>query len=123
MENQSNDPALMARNQKACQNACAFAAKPAARRVTKSGYETAASYVGIVAQLDDKHRVIICKDAIQWIIQVRCGQRCGQARWTGKSYLTTPEAVMAASHALCGPLRGKVLDLLRALPAKPEVNS
>ena len=123
MDNQSNDLALMARDQESCQNACAFAAKPVARRVTKICYETADPYVGVVAQLDDKHRVVICKDAIQWIIQVRCGQRCGQARWTGKSYLTTPEAVVAASHALCGPLRGKVLDLLRALPAKPEVNS
>lgn len=121
MENQVQEPALMARNQEICQNACA--AKPTARRVAKSSHESADDYVGVVTSLDDKHRVIICKDAIQWIIKVRRGQRGGQARWVGKSYFTTSKAVINASHALCGPLHSKVLHKLQAPPAKPEVLS
>jgi len=121
MDNQLNEPALGARDQEICPDARSGTVKPIAARVAKSCYETADTYVGVIAQLDDKHRVIICKDAIQWIVQVRRGQRCSQPQWVGKSYLTTPKAVIATSDALCGPLRSDTLRKLRALPPRPEV--
>jgi hypothetical protein len=121
MKNQSNNLALMARDQEPCSNVCVGTVEQVALRTSKSSHETANNYVGLITQLGTKHRLIICKDAIQWIIQVKRGQRCGRARWVGKSYLTTPNAVINACHALCGPLRGNLLNKLRALPSNPEV--
>ena len=121
MKIQTKEPAPQARNKPACANS--GGAKPSKTRIptTKSHYETADNYVGVIAYLDERHRVIICKDALQWIIQGKRGQRRGQRRWTEKSYLTSPEGVIKASHALCGPLAPNVLATLRALPSKPEV--
>ncbi len=110
MKNQHNELALMARDQELRPNACVRTVKATVRRIGKSSNETANTYVGVVTKLDDKHRLIICKDAIQWIIQVKRGQRCGQARWVGKSYLTTPDAAIKACHALCSELDSKQLN-------------
>ena len=90
-------------------------------RTLKNSHETADDYVGVIVRLDECHRVIICKDAIQWIIQVKRNQKGRQETWRGRSYLTTPEAVMKLSVAFCGPLAPDVLAKLQALPAKPGV--
>lgn len=92
-------------------------------RYAKSHHETTDNYVGVITQLDARHRLILCKDAIQWIIQVKGGQRCGRARWTGKSYITCPKAVIEASHSLCGQLTGETIAKLCALPSKPGAKS
>ena len=99
-----------------------YAVRPSVRiktRQVKSHHESADSYVGVIAQLDDRHRVILCKDGLQWIIQVRRGQRRRHGNWRGKSYITCPQALIRLSDALCGPLSSKTMDILRALPARP----
>jgi hypothetical protein len=94
MKNQSNNLALMARDQEPCSNVCVGTVEQVALRTSKSSHETANNYVGLITQLGTKHRLIICKDAIQWIIQVKRGQRCGRARWVGKSYQTAQSALL-----------------------------
>jgi hypothetical protein len=121
MKTRTNGTAPKARNEPACLNASNAMPLATTLRTSKGHYETADNYVGVIAQLDDRHRVIICKDALQWILQVRRGQRGRQAEWKGKSYLTTPDAVIRVSDALCGPLARDVLIKLQALPSKPGV--
>ena len=89
-----------------------------AARHSQNHHETAEGYLGVIARLDDRHRVIVCKDQVQWIIQVRRGERRGQPRWTGVRYAQTREALIAAGHALCSPLPGDCLAKLSALPSR-----
>lgn len=121
MKIQMNGPAPKPRNDQSCPISNDAALSPAVLRLVKSHHETADNYIGVIIHLDEEHRVIICKDALQWIIQVKRGQKRSQPQWVGKSYLTTAKAVIAASDALCGPLGPDTLAKLHALPSKPEV--
>ena len=106
------------------QKSCAFGpAITAKTRHAKSHHETADTYVGVITYLDARHRLILCKDAMQWIIQVKRGQGRRQANWKGMSYLTCPNAVIKASDKLCGPLSGETIAMLWALPSKPGAQS
>ncbi len=79
-------------------------------------HESADEYSGIVARLSAKHRVIICKDRIQWILQRRDGERHGRARWAGVGYFLTRKALLRASRALCTRIDPAALAALAALP-------
>ena len=46
-------------------------------------------YPRIVARLNDRWRIIECRDRVQWILQ----KRTAEARWTGRSYCRTAEAL------------------------------
>jgi hypothetical protein len=59
-----------------------------------------------VTYLDARHRVIECRDAIQWIVQVREGKR-----WVGTSYCRNRDVLIERSGA-----KGDALAILRALP-------
>jgi len=48
--------------------------------------ETSSNYPHIVCNIGRYRRVILCKDALQWIIQSSDGESGGVRRWTGKSY-------------------------------------
>jgi len=89
--------------------------------VARNTHESADDYIGFVSDLDARPRVILCRDGIQWIIQVRRGQNRRRGAWRGKSYLTTRESLIAARDTLCGPLTPAAYAALTALPAKPEV--
>ena len=78
--------------------------------------ETANDYIGIVARLCDRYRVIVCKDRIQWILQRRDGERHGRSRWAGVGYFRTREALLRASRALCGRIDPTALAALALLP-------
>ncbi|MBD3679746.1 MAG: hypothetical protein HUJ27_15275 [Rhodobacteraceae bacterium] len=69
-------------------------------------------------RLDARHRVIVCKDGIQWIVQRRRGQRCGRARWAALGYCTTRKALIRVCHSSCGVLDPKALASLEALPER-----
>ena len=79
-------------------------------------HESADDYRGIVARLCPRHRVITCKDRIQWILQRRDGERHGRARWAGMGYFLTREALLRASRALCARIDPAALAALAALP-------
>jgi hypothetical protein len=60
----------------------------------KSHIESADNYRRVVARLNGKWRVIACRDGIQWILQRRHGpERPAGARWEGRSYCRTSEAL------------------------------
>lgn len=50
------------------------------------------NYDYMVAWLGDKHRLIECKDNIQWILQERDGK--GEKRWRNVKFMNTREGVL-----------------------------
>lgn len=51
--------------------------------------EEADSYPAVVFKIGPNWRLIVCKDAIQWIIQNRSGSDNGEPRWRGQKYSRT----------------------------------
>ncbi|MCL7404461.1 hypothetical protein MWN63_00510 [Paradonghicola geojensis] len=79
-------------------------------------HETADDYGRIIARLNNNWRVIVCKDARQWILQRRDAQRSGRARWKAAGYFLTKSALIRASRTFCGPVAPKAVATLSALP-------
>jgi hypothetical protein len=66
----------------------------------------------VVASLNDKTRVIRCKDNIQWIVQRKSGEH-----WQGRSFCRTRSALIReAKHRLGPDLPQAALQILQALP-------
>ena len=79
-------------------------------------HETADTYHGVVTQLCDRHRVVICKDSIQWILQRR--KNGGAERpWRGVGYFLTRDALIRTSATLCGRIDPAAMAIFLALPA------
>jgi hypothetical protein len=82
------------------------------RRRERHELESCDEYARVVARLDDRTRVIECRDGVQWIIQ-RGHPSNGVLRWDGVSFCRTKEALLR-----CAGVQNPVLD---ALPARfPE---
>ena len=82
---------------------------------TSTHHETADDYHGTIAQLCARHRVVVCKDAIQWILQHR--KKGGAERsWRAVGYYLTRDALIRASASLCGRIDPCALATLAALP-------
>ena len=64
--------------------------------------ETSDSYEGVICRIAKTHRVILCKDGLQWIIQSSDGERGGRRRWTGKSYTTSRDKLIKLCRRLDG---------------------
>lgn len=77
--------------------------------------ETSDDYSGVIAHLCARHRVIVCKDAIQWILQQR--KNGGAERpWRGVAYIRTRNALVRVSANLCGRIDPAAVAILAALP-------
>ncbi|MBF9031701.1 hypothetical protein HKCCE3408_14970 [Rhodobacterales bacterium HKCCE3408] len=85
-------------------------------RTAANFHETADTYAGVMCHLCPRHRVIACKDGLQWILQRRDGQRAGRPRWTGVGYFRTRNALIAVSRALCKRMDPNGMAMLVALP-------
>jgi hypothetical protein len=85
-------------------------------RTSATHHETSDTYTGVIAQLCPRHRVIICKDAIQWILQRRDTQRAGRPRWTGIGYFRTRSVLIAVSRTVCARIDPNAMAILAALP-------
>jgi hypothetical protein len=73
------------------------------------------NYAKVIAQLAPRWRVIICKDGIQWILQQRSVPFPNTGTWSGKSYSTTRDALIAACSdrgLLSEPSEEQLLDAL-----------
>ena len=83
-------------------------------------HETADAYTGVVALLSARHRVVVCKDAIQWILQHRKKEA---PSGPGGVLVTTStrEALIRASASLCGRVDPCAMAILAALPDTSEV--
>jgi hypothetical protein len=80
--------------------------------------EEADGYGAVVAQLNDNWRVIVCRSGIQWILQRRGGERHGRARWEGRSYCRTNEAIKRLSRRFAGAMEPAAAATLAALPER-----
>ena len=73
------------------------------------------SYAKVIAQLAPRWRVITCKDGLQWILQQRSVPFPNTGTWSGKSYSTTRDALIAACSdrgLLSEPSARQALDAL-----------
>jgi hypothetical protein len=85
------------------------------RIIRKACHETSDTYGEIVAILDQRHRVIVCKDGIQWITQRR--KSGGAARpWRAMGYYTTRKALIRACALLECEVEPADMSLLAELP-------
>ena len=78
--------------------------------------ESDAAYSQIVAQLNDRWRVIVCKDGIQWILQQRRGERRGTARFDGRSYSRIRDGLLRVCREFAGEIGPEATNILRGLP-------
>ncbi|AXI54843.1 hypothetical protein C1J05_10355 [Sulfitobacter sp. JL08] len=81
----------------------------------KACHETSDTYGAIVAVLDHKHRVIVCKDGIQWITQRRKSGGADRP-WRGLGYYTNRKALIRACALLECEIEPAVMSLLAELP-------
>lgn len=88
----------------------------AKKRAQRQHHETADDYLGLVAQFDERWRVIVCKDGIQWILQRRDAERSGQPRWKAVSMSQTRDALIRVSRTKIGVLVPNVIAVLDRLP-------
>jgi hypothetical protein len=78
--------------------------------------ERSDQYNGVVCVINDRWRVIVCKDGIQWILQKsKSGGGHGRA-WRGVSYLTTKRALIEACAQHYGHCETAAPAVLEALP-------
>lgn len=81
--------------------------------------EAADDYLRIICHLSRTVRIIICRDELQYIVQVRDGKRAGAPRWTGKRYCQTREGLIAACRALCAAPDPDAMVMVESLPDLP----
>ena len=75
-------------------------------------------YTGVIAYLNPRWRVIICKDGRQFILQYRSSKHMNKGMWLGKSYPTTREALrcVCSSRGLLSDPKARAE--LEALPER-----
>jgi hypothetical protein len=95
---------------------------PAARESdrARSQAEEADDYHAVVARLNGTWRIIVCSAANQWVLQRRRGKRCGRARWEGRSFCRTSEALNRLSRTHAGVIDPTAAAILAALPDRIE---
>lgn len=78
--------------------------------------ESAETYGRVVVRLNPKWRVILCRPAIQWILQrYKAWGRHG-ADWRSVRYLTNRDHLIATCAALSGRVDPAMLSVLATLP-------
>jgi len=77
--------------------------------------ETADDYAKVVARLDERHRIIVCRDNLQWILQRR-DRRTGTRPWASLRYCQTREALIRDCRHFCKRIDPNALAVLEALP-------
>jgi hypothetical protein len=80
--------------------------------------EEADDYCAIVVKLNENWRVIVCAAGIQWVLQRRRGERRGRARWAGRSYCRTKEAITRLSRRHAGPIDPVAAANMAAMPER-----
>ena len=80
--------------------------------------EEADDYHAVVARLNEGWRVVICAGGIQWVLQKRAGERHGRARWEGRSFCRTSEALNRLSRKCAGVIEPTAAAILASLPER-----
>lgn len=74
-------------------------------------------YHGVVAVLNDRWRVVTCRDGLQWIVQ-GLRKRRDERGWQGRSYCHTREGLHQACARLPGSIRANARAVLDRLPER-----
>lgn len=85
--------------------------------------ETSDLYMGVVARPLTNLRIAVCRNGIQWLVQVRDGERAGRPRWRVCAYVMTRPGLISA---LCryGPLSQRdAAEVVDALPSRQSVTN
>jgi hypothetical protein len=71
-------------------------------------------------KINTRWRLIECKDGVQFILQrLHAGaETAAGARWEGRSYCRTTEALICCCRAYCGPIDPAASAVLALLPAR-----
>jgi hypothetical protein len=77
--------------------------------------EESDDYPRVVAVLNDRWRVIVCGNSIQWILQQRRGVR---DNWRGRSFCCASAALVRCAREHAGELGGAALVILLRLPER-----
>lgn len=80
--------------------------------------ESDEAYFGVIAMLNDKWRVIACRDGIQWVFQHKAGERHGTARFDGRSYSRTKNALILLCREHADEISPAAMSILTALPER-----
>ena len=84
--------------------------------------ETSDLYMAVVARPLTNLRIAVCRNAIQWLVQVRDGERHGAARWKTCAYVTTRPGLIAALRR-SGPLsEPDATGVVDALPSRQQAS-
>lgn len=79
------------------------------------------AYLGVVVRLNDRWRVIVCRNGIQWILQTAKKRRDGTA-WEGRSYCRTREGLNRCVSRLAGRISAGSEAVLAGLPDMAEAS-
>ena len=69
----------------------------------------------VVADLNARWRVIVCRNQMQWILQRRRG---GANHWRGYWFCRSREALIRGAHERAGQISGTALAILLRLPER-----
>lgn len=82
-----------------------------------SQHETADNYVKVITHLCPRHRVIVCKDAIEWALQHR--KKGGAERLCRcLGYFRSRDALLRVNASFCGRMDPIALTILLGLRAQ-----
>ena len=97
-------------------DAARAALEPIKKKYPDISYADLYTYVGVIALLCPRHRVIECKEHVQWIVQRR--KNGGAERpWRAVGYFRTRDALIQACATLCGRIDPAAMAILVALPS------
>lgn len=90
---------------------------PAPVKKPSSAIETHDEYGGVVARLNPKWRVIVCRDGIQWILQKHRSAGSRSDVWQPESYCRTSDALRRCVRERAGEVGPVAEAALSALPS------
>jgi hypothetical protein len=79
--------------------------------------ESSESYAHVILKSGEKHRVIQCRDNIQWILQIHSGEVDGSKRFRNLSYIRTRGPLIDACRSVNPDITKSELNKLEKLPA------
>ena len=80
--------------------------------------EASDDYKFVICHIGTRHRVIVCKLGIQWIIQICDGKRNGRRRWAGQHYVTSKPSIIGLCRTIQGFSEENHGLILSQLPSK-----
>ncbi|MBE1288380.1 MAG: hypothetical protein GJ679_00010 [Rhodobacteraceae bacterium] len=83
--------------------------------------ETSDLYMGVVARPLNNLRIAVCRNGIQWLVQVTEGWRSGATRWKTCAYVTTRPGLIKALRRFGGLSELDAADVVDALPSRQAV--